>query len=180
MPAEWEPHAATWLTWPRPDGISFPGRYEVVPPVLAKLVRLIAEGEAVHINIWDAELERLAKHTLEAEGVPMAAVEFHPFRAYEPWCRDHGPLFVTRPGGDHAIVNWGYNAWGGKYPPFDLDDAIPVRVADALGLPLFEPRMILEGGSIDVNDAGDLLTTCLLYTSPSPRDRQKSRMPSSA
>ena len=76
MPAEWEPHAATWLTWPRPDGITFPGRYEVVPPVLAKLVRLIAEGEAVHINIWDAELERVAKHTLEAEGVPMAAVEF--------------------------------------------------------------------------------------------------------
>ena len=84
MPAEWEPHTSTWLTWPRPDGISFPGRYEVVPPVLAKLVRLIAEGEAVHINIWDAELQRLAKHTLEAEGVPMAAVEFHPFRAYEP------------------------------------------------------------------------------------------------
>ena len=171
MPAEWEPHTATWLTWPRPDGISFPGRYEVVPPVLAKLVRLIAKGEAVHINIWDAELERLAKHTLEAEGVPMAAVEFHPFRAYEPWCRDHGPLFVTRPGGDRAIVNWGYNAWGGKYPPFDLDDEIPVQVADALGLPLFEPGMILEGGSIDVNGAGDLLTTeaCLLHPNRNPR-----------
>ena len=171
MPAEWEPHAATWLTWPRPDGISFPGRYDIVPPVLAKLVRLIAEGEAVHINIWDAELERLAKRALEAEGVPMEVVQFHPFQAYEPWCRDHGPMFITRPDGNRAIVNWGYNAWGSKYPPFDLDNAIPAQVADALGLPLFEPEMILEGGSIDVNGADDLLTTesCLLHPKRNPR-----------
>ena len=170
MPAEWEPHAATWLTWPRPDGISFPGGYEVVPPVLARLVRLIAEGEAVHINIWDTELERLAQRALEAEGTPMAGVHFHPFPAYEPWCRDHGPLFVVRPDGNRAIVNWGYNAWGGKYPPFDLDDGIPAKVATALGLPLFEPEMILEGGSIDVNGAGKLLTTesCLLHPNRNP------------
>ena len=171
MPAEWEPHAATWLTWPRPDGISFPGRYEIVPPVLARLVRLITEGEAVHINIWDTELERLAKRALEAEGVPKADVHFHPFPAYEPWCRDHGPLFVVRTDGKRAIVNWSYNAWGGKYPPFDLDDGIPAKVATALGLPLFEPEMILEGGSIDVNGAGQLLTTesCLLHPNRNPR-----------
>ena len=170
MPAEWEPHAATWLTWPRPDGISFPGRYDVVPPVLARLVRLIAEGEPVHINIWDADLERLAKRSLEAAGVPLAKVQFHPFRAYEPWCRDHGPQFVVRETGARAIVNWGYNAWGGKYPPFDLDDAIPGQVAAALGLPLLEPKMILEGGSIDVNGAGALLTTeaCLLHPNRNP------------
>ena len=84
MPAEWEPHAATWLTWPRPDGVSFPGRYDVGTPVLARLVRLIAEGEPVHINIWDADLARLAKRSLEDGGVPLAKVQFHPFRAYEP------------------------------------------------------------------------------------------------
>ena len=170
MPAEWEPHAATWLTWPRPDGISFPGRYDVVPPVLARLVRLIAEGEPVHINIWDADLERLAKRSLEAAGVPLAKVQFHPFRAYEPWCRDHGPQFVVCETGARAIVNWGYNAWGGKYPPFDLDDAIPGQVAAALGLPLLEPKMILEGGSIDVNGTGALLTTeaCLLHPNRNP------------
>jgi len=100
----------------------------------ARLVRLIAEGEPVHINIWDADLERLAKRSLEAAGVPLAKVQFHPFRAYEPWCRDHGPQFVVCETGARAIVNWGYNAWGGKYPPFDLNDAIPGQVASALGL----------------------------------------------
>jgi agmatine deiminase len=138
--------------------------------VLARLVRLIAEGEPVHINIWDADLERLAKHSLEAAGVPLAKVQFHPFRAYEPWCRDHGPQFVVRETGARAIVNWGYNAWGGKYPPFDLDDAIPGQVAAALGLPLLEPKMILESGSIDVNGTGALLTTeaCLLHPNRNP------------
>ena len=84
MPAEWEPHTSTWLTWPRPASISFPGRYDIVSPILAKLVRLVAEGESVHINIWDADLERLAKRSLEDGGVPLAKVQFHPFRAYEP------------------------------------------------------------------------------------------------
>ena len=74
MPAEWEPHTSTWLTWPRPASISFPGRYDIVPPILAKLVRLIAEGESVHINIWDADLEHLAKRSLEDEGVTLAKV----------------------------------------------------------------------------------------------------------
>ncbi len=84
MPAEWEPHTSTWLTWPRPASISFPGRYDIVSPILAKLVRLVAEGESVHINIWDADLERLAKRSLEDGGAPLAKVQFHPFRAYEP------------------------------------------------------------------------------------------------
>ena len=170
MPAEWGPHAATWLTWPRPNGISFPGRYKVVPPVLAKLVKLINEGETIHINIWDKELELLAKRSLEKENVPMKNIYFHPFQAYEPWCRDHGPMFIVQPNGNQAIVNWGYNAWGEKYPPFDLDDSIPDKVAKARRIPLFEPKMILEGGSIDVNGYDSLITTeqCILNKNRNP------------
>ena len=170
MPAEWEPHAATWLTWPRPNGISFPGRYKVVPPVLAKLVKLINEGETIHINIWDKELELLAKRSLDKENVPMKNIYFHPFQAYEPWCRDHGPMFIVQPNGNQAIVNWGYNAWGEKYPPFDLDDSIPDKVAKVRRIPLFEPKMILEGGSIDVNGDDNLITTkqCILNKNRNP------------
>ena len=170
MPAEWEPHAATWLTWPRPNGISFPGRYKAIPPILSKLIKLISEGETIHINIWDKELELLAKCSLEKENVPMKNIHFHPFQAYEPWCRDHGPMFIVQPNGNLAIVNWGYNAWGEKYPPFDLDDSIPSKVATARRIPLFEPKMILEGGSIDVNGNGSLLTTeqCLLNKNRNP------------
>ena len=176
MPAEWEPHAATWLTWPKPNGISFPGRYKEIPPILAKLVKLISEGEEVHINIWDKELELLAKRSLEKENVLMKKVHFHSFQAYEPWCRDHGPMFVVQPNGNQAIVNWGYNAWGGKYPPFDLDNSIPSKVAEALGIPLIEPEMILEGGSIDVNGNQSLITTeqCMLNTNRNPNlDKQE-------
>ena len=170
MPAEWELHAATWITWPRPNGISFPGRYKVVPPILAKLIKLICEGEVIHINTWDKELEHLAKQALKTEGVPINNVHFHPFQAYEPWCRDHGPMFIAKPNGDKAIVNWSYNAWGEKYPPFDLDDAIPKKVAIAQGLPIFEPNMVLEGGSIEVNGDGNLITTeqCILNANRNP------------
>ena len=100
----------------------------------------------------------------------MEKVQFHPFPTYEPWCRDHGPQFVIRGTGERAIVNWGYNAWGEKYKPYDLDDAIPGQIATALGLPLLEPSMILEGGSIDVNGQGSVLTTksCLLHPNRNP------------
>ena len=81
----------------------------------------------------------------------------------EPWCRDHGPIFLTRERDPKlVVVDWDYNAWGNKYPPFDLDEVVPTRIAEILKLPVFYPRMILEGGSIDVNGAGALLT------SPSP------------
>ena len=170
MPAEWTLHASTWLSWPRPDGVSFPNRYNSVPPVLARLVHLITDGETANINIWGPDLERSAKCALKAEGVPMEKVQFHPFPTYEPWCRDHGPQFVIRGTGERAIVNWGYNAWGEKYKPYDLDDAIPGHIATALGLPLLEPSMILEGGSIDVNGQGSVLTTksCLLHPNRNP------------
>jgi agmatine deiminase len=177
MPAEWEPHAATWFSWPRPDGISFPDRYDAVPPVYAELIRHLVEVEEVNINVWNAEMEAKVRALLSRYKTPLERVFFHHFPAYEPWCRDHGPIFLVRHhNGQHerAVVDWGYNAWGNKYPPFDLDDAVPQHVADLRGVPLFTPGVILEGGSIDVNGRGTLLTTesCLLNQNRNPQLNQ--------
>jgi agmatine deiminase len=174
MPAEWEPHAGTWFTWPRPNGISFPDRYDSVPPVYAELIRHLVQVEDVNINVWDAEMEATARALLTKYKTPLQRVHFHHFPAYEPWCRDHGPTFLVHDhGGQHerAVVDWRYNAWGNKYPPFDLDDAIPEHIANLRGLPLFSPDMVLEGGSIEVNGRGTLLTTesCLLNPNRNPQ-----------
>jgi agmatine deiminase len=173
MPAEWEPHAATWFTWPRPEGISFPDKYDTVPPVYAELIKQLVRVEEVHINVWDDKKEAGARDALLAFRTPLARVHFHHFPAYEPWCRDHGPIFLVREREgrrERAIVDWGYNAWGGKYPPFDLDDAVPQHVAQLRDLPLFSPGIVMEGGSLDVNGQGSLLTTeaCLLNPNRNP------------
>ncbi len=173
MPAEWEPHAGTWFSWPRPEGISFPGKYDTVPPVYAELIKHLVTVEDVHINVWHAEMEAWVRGLLTGLGVPLGRVRFHPFPSYEPWCRDHGPIFVVREQDgrqERAVVDWGYNAWGGKYPPFDLDDAVPQHVARLRGLPLFSPGIVMEGGSLEVNGRGTLLTTeaCLLNPNRNP------------
>jgi agmatine deiminase len=173
MPAEWEPHAGTWFTWPRPDGISFPGKFDTVPAVYAELIRHLVQVEDVNINVWNQEMEEGARRLLRAEKTPLERVHFHHFPAYEPWCRDHGPVFLARDENgrrERAVVDWDYNAWGGKYPPFDLDDAIPQHVARLRQLPLFSPGIVMEGGSFEVNGRGTLLTTtaCLLNPNRNP------------
>lgn len=173
MPAEWEPHLATWFTWPRPEGISFPDKYEPVPAVYAELIRHLAPVEEVRINVWGPEMEDWVRGLLRGLGTPLENVFFHHFPAYEPWCRDHGPIFVVRETAgrkEKAIVDWGYNAWGGKYPPYDLDDAIPQRVGEFRNLPVFSPGIVMEGGSLEVNGRGALLTTeaCLLNPNRNP------------
>jgi agmatine deiminase len=173
MPAEWEPHVGTWFSWPRPEGISFPGKYDTVPPVYAGLIKHLVTVENVHINVWDAEMEEWVRGLLRANGTPLERVSFHHFPSYEPWCRDHGPIFLVRAldgRRERAVVDWGYNAWGGKYPPFDLDDAVPQHVAKLRGLPLFSPGIVMEGGSLEVNGRGTLLTTeaCLLNPNRNP------------
>jgi agmatine deiminase len=177
MPAEWEPHHATWLTWPRPEGISFPDKYDPVPVVYAEFIRHVSEVEEVNLNVWHAEMEAWVRDLLRQNRCPLDQVRFHHFPAYEPWCRDHGPIFLVRDrDGRHerAVVDWGYNAWGNKYPPCDLDDAIPQHVARRRGLPLFSPGIIMEGGAFDVNGAGAVLTTtsCLLNRNRNPELNQ--------
>jgi agmatine deiminase len=169
MPAEWEPHAATWLSWPRREGISFPGAFDRVLPALRKMVEALLSSEPVCINVCNGAHEAEALEVLG--GLPHERLTFHRIPTNEPWCRDHGPIFLTRDEAPKlALVDWDYNAWGGKYPPCDLDDIVPTRVGEILGTPVFYPRMILEGGSIDVNGAGALLTSesCLLNPNRNP------------
>ncbi len=170
MPAEWEPHDATWISWPHPDGISFPGCYDRVIPTFAKMVNAIAESEIVRINVKDGDQERTVRRLLN--GAPPERIEFHAIPTNEPWCRDHGPIFIKKPDAPRlAIIDFGYNAWGYKYPPFDDDDDVPTQVGQRLGLDVFDVGdFVLEGGSIDVNGHGALLTTesCLLNPNRNP------------
>jgi agmatine deiminase len=171
MPAEWEPHEATWLSWPHRDGISFPEMYERVFPVLGKMIDALADSERVCINVRDAEEDAEVRRHLAGARARSEHVTFHHIATNEPWCRDHGPIFITREEEPRlAIVDWDYNAWGWKYPPFDLDDEVPLRIAERLNVPAFSPGMVLEGGSIEVNGSGSLLTTksCLLNPNRNP------------
>ena len=173
MPAEWEPHAATWLSWPRREGISFPGTFDRVLPTLRAMVEALVESEAVCINVCNGAHEAEARAALA--GLPAERLTFYLIPTNEPWCRDHGPIFLTRETDSRlTIVDWDYNAWGGKYPPCDLDEVVPTRVAEKLGVPVYYPQMVLEGGSIDVNGSGALLTTesCLLNPNRNPQLRR--------
>jgi agmatine deiminase len=169
MPAEFEPHAATWLSWPHKEA-SWPGKLERIPPLFVEMVRALVPGEVVNILVNESAPGRSVSALLGRSGVPADRVRLHEVTTDDAWIRDSGPTFVTKQSGT-AIINWGYNAWGGKYPPWNHDDVIPERVAEMLGLPLFTPGMILEGGSIDVNGRGTLLTTesCLLNENRNPQ-----------
>lgn len=180
MPAEWEPHQATWLSWPHKEA-SWPGKLHQILPVYARMVAALARSETVYINVNDEVMERQARDLLRVAGAE-GDIRFQHFATNDAWCRDHGAIFVVRDGADRlAATDWGYNAWGGKYPPFDLDNQIPRAMAETLGVPRFEGGMILEGGSIDVNGAGLLLTTeaCLLNPNRNPqlnRERIEQRL----
>ena len=174
MPAEWEPHSATWLSWPRREGISFPGSFDRVMPTLREMVAALIENgpsgsDPVCINVCNGAHEAEARAVLD--GLPNECITYYEIPTNEPWCRDHGPIFLTRATDPKlALVDWDYNAWGNKYPPFALDEVVPTRVAELLRVPVFYPRMILEGGSIEVNGSGALLTSesCLLNKNRNP------------
>jgi agmatine deiminase len=137
------------------------------------LVSHLAPREEVHINVAGPDEESGVRNLLRKLEVPLSRVFFHHNPTNDAWCRDHGPIYIQRDadgGREEAIVDWGYNAWGNKYPPYDLDDVIPSRVGAELGIPVFHPGIIMEGGSLDVNGAGTLLTTeaCLLNPNRNP------------
>lgn len=174
FPAEWERHTGTWISWPRPEGISFPGRYQECIDNVVEVIRAIAGFEPVFLNVPNIDYEEIVRARLAYRKVPMRRVRFHHVRSNECWTRDHGPAFVTRTRRgrtEAAIVDWGYNAWGGKYPPYDDDDAVPTRVGEALGLPVFSPGIVMEGGAVDFNGAGTVMTTtsCLLNKNRNPQ-----------
>ncbi len=173
MPAEWESHAATWLSWPHKEG-SWPGKLAHMPPIWVEIVRALVQGEAVHILVNDAAPAAQVRALLARAEVPLARVHLHDVPTDDAWMRDHGPTFITRGAGGRgelALVVWQYNAWGGKYPPWEHDDQVPGAIAGLLGVEAFSPGIVLEGGSIDVDGRGTLLTTeaCLLNPNRNPQ-----------
>jgi agmatine deiminase len=170
MPAEWEPQEAVWLSWPT-NRETWPGCFRRIPAKFAEIAAQISRREKVRINIGATRRKRAQRLVSEA-GADTGNVEFFNHPTNDAWCRDHGPIFVRRDRtGEVALTDWTFNSWGGKYPPFDLDNRIPRSIARSLGLRRFANRMVLEGGSIDVNGAGLLLTTeaCLLNRNRNPR-----------
>jgi agmatine deiminase len=167
MPAEWEAHEATWLGWPHTKS-DWPGRFAPIPWAYGEIVRKLAPGERVRIIVGRAD-ETRARRILERVGVDAGRVEFLRFPTDRGWTRDFGPIFVRREErGDLAIARFRFNGWA-KYPDWRQDDRVPERAAKALRVPLVDVRVngrpvVLEGGSIDVNGRGSLLTTeeCLL------------------
>ncbi len=166
MPAEWGPHEATWLAWPH-NVRDWPGKFAPIPWVYAEIVRNLARGERVRLLVEDAEHEAKVRKTLGRAGVDLQHVELRRVRTDRVWTRDSGPIFV-RKDGKKAIVRFKFNGWA-KYPDWKNDVKIPERVAKALGVPLLPVErggraVVLEGGAIDVNGQGTILTTeeCLL------------------
>ena len=172
MPAEWAPHAATWIAWPH-NPEDWPGKFQPIPWVYAEIVRHLSRVEDVHILVNDLAAERRATSILKRSGANLARTHFHHWPTDRVWLRDSGPIFVKNAKGERAATNWKFNAWA-KYDNWHLDDQIPHQVAKLYNLPEIKPeldlgkkkphRLVLEGGSIDVNGAGILLTTeeCLL------------------
>ena len=178
MPAEWAPHAATWIAWPH-NPEDWPGKFQPIPWVFCEVVRHLSQVEDVHILVNNLATEKRATGMLRRQGANLARLHFHHWRTDRVWLRDSGPIFIKQarasedPEAKIALTNWKFNGWA-KYPNHLNDDRIPARVAHLYAMPSFEPqvilpdgtahRLVLEGGSIDTDGAGTLLTTeeCLL------------------
>jgi agmatine deiminase len=180
MPAEWAPHAATWIAWPH-NPADWPNKFQPIPWVYCEIVRHLSQVEDLHILVNDEDDERRALNMLRRQGANVARLHFHCWRTDRVWLRDSGPIFVKKyaegsvknAASEVALTNWKFNAWA-KYDNWRNDDLIPKQVATLYGVTSFEPsvtladgktkRLVLEGGSIDTNGEGVLLTTeeCLL------------------
>jgi len=166
LPAEWEPHAATWLAWPH-NRATWPGKFEPIPAVWTLLVRTLAEFETVHVEAGGQPIMTEAREMVGR----LPNVVLHDIPTNDVWARDHGPMFLSGPPTlPAALVDWEYNAWGGKYPPFDQDNDVPRQVAALTGRRRFVPGIVLEGGAVDGDGQGTILTTeqCLLNDNRNP------------
>ncbi|MBI5621423.1 agmatine deiminase family protein [Candidatus Falkowbacteria bacterium] len=176
LPAEWEPHEATWLAWPHCAAHWPGGRLKTVPPVYADIIKALVTVENVYVCVNDAKAERTARAILARAGVKSAAGQLRFFRipTDASWSRDHGPIFVRDTTGRLMITDWKFNGWGNQWP-HRRDDRVPQTIGKLFNLPVIKPNMVLEGGSIDVNGQGTLLTTrqCLLNKNRNPRLSQR-------
>jgi len=172
MPAEWEAHAATWLAWPHKEE-SWPGNFGPIPEMWVEIVRALEAYERVNILVNDPDAAGRVRGLLRGADVRTSNVSLLVMPTNDAWTRDYGPTFITRQSAEQAelaAVKWRYTAWGGKYPPWDLDDEIGGVIAAQVGARVFCPGIVLEGGSIEVNGKGTLLTSeaCLLNPNRNP------------
>ena len=183
MPPEWAPHLACYLAWPH-NRDTWPGKFDVIPPIYADMVAAIARFEPVRLMVNDetqidevrATIRGALRRRGENDEAVVRAVDIFHLPTNDAWARDHGPIFLNRlatdsPAGPNQIaLDWRFNSWGEKYGAFDLDDVVPQKLGRRYGFEVIEPGIVLEGGSIDVNGAGSLLTTesCLLNPNRNP------------
>ncbi|HTE01226.1 MAG TPA: agmatine deiminase family protein [Mucilaginibacter sp.] len=175
FPAEWAPHTATWLSWPHKEE-SWPGKIVTIYKPYCEFIKAVSKGELVRINVINEQMEAFAKEQLQLVGADLKRIEFFEFPTNDAWCRDHGPAFlINSDTKEKVIIDWGYNAWGNKYPPYDLDDVIPTKIANHFNLPVYHPGIVMEGGSVDFNGKGTVLTTtaCLLNKNRNPHLNQQ-------
>ena len=175
FPAEFAPQESMWLSWPHKEE-SWPGKIETIYAPYCLFIKEVSKSQKVNINVANAAMKNFALAELEKAGVNLAQIRFHFFPTNDAWCRDHGPAFLINPQAEQkkALVKWEYNAWGEKYPPHDLDNQIPIKIAAELGIPCFRPGIVMEGGSVEFNGKGTLLTSeaCLLNENRNPHLNQ--------
>jgi agmatine deiminase len=175
FPAEFALHEATWLSWPHKEA-SWPGKIQSIYPNYSLFVKYLSQSEKVRINVVDDAMKQFALEHISKAGADLHNVEFFIHPTNDAWCRDHGPAFLlNKNNNDKAIIDWGYNAWGGKYPPYDLDDVIPTLIAKHYNLPVFYPGIVMEGGSVEFNGKGTVMTStaCLLNPNRNPHLNQQ-------
>lgn len=171
FPPEWAKHEATWLSWPHKED-SWPGKINAIYPRYAEFIKYLALSEKVRINVKDEAMKAFALMHIAEAGADLSQIEFFFHDTNDAWCRDHGPAFLVNLAAEQkkVIIDWGFNAWGGKYPPFDLDDVIPTKIGTHFNIPVFYPQIIMEGGSVEFNGKGAILTSrsCLLNENRNP------------
>ncbi|AYD47558.1 agmatine deiminase family protein [Arachidicoccus soli] len=176
FPAEFEKHDATWLSWPHKEA-SWPEKLDAVYPFYSQFVKQLTKSEAVRINVNNESMKAFAISHLEKADADLSKIEFYLNPTNDAWCRDHGPAFLINPKAaiKKVIVDWNYNAWGNKYPPYDLDDIVPTLIGKALDIPVFHPGIVMEGGSVEFNGKGTILTSssCLLNPNRNPHLNQQ-------
>ncbi len=176
FPAEFAPQEATWLSWPHKEA-SWPGKIKTIYPAYSQFIQYLAQGQKVRINVANEAMKLFALQHIEQAGADLNNIEFFLHPTNDAWCRDHGPAFLINPNAAQKklVVDWNYNAWGNKYPPYDLDDIIPTLIAEKFQLPVYHPGIVMEGGSVEFNGKGTLLTStaCLLNENRNPHLNQQ-------
>ena len=174
MPAEWEKHDAIWLSWPH-DPTTFPSRVAKAEEIYVQIVKLIHESENVNLFVKDQSMKQKATALFQKKGIDLSKISFFQFDYADVWFRDYGPIFVINEQRQLAMVHWIFNSWGEKYQELLKDSEIPKIINQKMRLRFFEPGIVLEGGSIDVNGRGTVLTTkqCLLNKNRNPQLSKK-------